>query len=235
MYTINTRVLPSGCNEKGELKLYAAMQMMQDCSELWMESESFLQQKYKEEGRAQLLASREIEIRRVPLYGEHLTVTTSVFDCKPLFGYRNTVIRDEAGAPCYVTWSMGAFVDRETGQLKRLTSEILESLHYDEKVEMDYHDRRIVLPMDKPFEEVGRVGVAVNDIDYNHHVNNANYVRIAMEYMPAEFLFKHVRVEWKMPARIGDVIVVRRFVDDGVIYFNLLNQDGKVCTILEFR
>lgn len=235
MYTIETRVLPSACNELGELKMYAALQMMQDCSELWMESEPYLQQKYEEEGRAQLLASREVEVRRVPRYGERLTVTTSVYECQPLFGFRNTVIRDQAGLPCYVTWSMGAFVDRQTGRLKKLSQDLMDSLHYDEKVEMEYHDRRIVLPKDRPLQEVGRVDVTLNDIDYNHHVNNANYLRIAVEYLPQGFVVHHVRMEWKLPARMGDTIVVQRLTEGDTVYCCLQNQDGKVCTLLEFR
>lgn len=235
MYTINTQVTPSTCNEQGELKLFCALQMMQDCSELWMESEPFIQQKYQEEGRAQLLASRQVEVIRTPRYGEKLTVTTSVFDCQPLFGYRNTVIRDAEGNPCYLTWSMGAFVDRTTGRLKKLTQEMIDSLHYDEKVDMEYRDRRIILPKDASLEEVERVAVTRNDIDYNHHVNNANYVRIAVEHLPKEFRTKNLRMEWKLPARMGDTLIVQRLISTEGIYFNLLNQEKKVCAILEFQ
>lgn len=235
MYTINTQVFPSCCNEQGDLKMFSAFQMMQDCSELWQDSEPYMKKRYEEEGRAQLLASRQVEILRVPHYGEKLTVTTSVWECQPLFGFRNTIIRDEEGKPCYVTWSMGAFVDRKTGRLKKLDQELIDSITYDEKFDMEYKDRRIILPKEVAAEQLADVPVTINDIDYNHHVNNAHYIRIACEYLPEGFQYKSVRIEWKLPARLGDTITVNRLMDEDTVYFNLTNQTGKVCTILEFE
>ena len=37
-----------------------------------------------------------------------------------MFGFRNTFIYDAEGNPCYKTWSMGAFVDKAAGKLKRV-------------------------------------------------------------------------------------------------------------------
>lgn len=234
MYTINTQVFPSCCNEQGELKLFSAFQMMQDCSELWLDSEPYMKKRYEEDGRAQLLASRQVEIIRVPRYGEKLTVSTGVWECQPLFGFRNTIIRDEKGEPCYVTWSQGAFVDRQTGRLRKLDQAILDSMIYDEKYEMEYKDRRIVLPKDAAPETLATVPVTVNDIDYNHHVNNAHYIRIACEYLPEGFAYKSVRIEWKIPARMGDAITVKRLIEGDTVYFVLDNQSGNVSTIVEF-
>ena len=235
MYTIHRQVSPSTCNEQGRLKLFSAFQMLQDCSELWMDSEPYLKRRYEEEGRAQLLASRQVEVLRVPRYGEKLSVTTSIYDCQPLFGFRNTVIRDEKGEPCYLTWSMGAFVDRETGRLKKLDQALLDSIVYDEKIEMPYRDRRIVVPKDCEPELAGTFPVMLNDIDYNHHMNNANYIRIACECLPADFDPKHIRAEWKLPARRGDMLTAQRVVDSATVFITIINQEGKVCTIMEFQ
>lgn len=77
---------------------------------------------------AQLLASRQVEIIRVPTFKEELTVTTSVYGMKPMFGFRNTFIYDAEGRPCYKTWSMGAFVDKATGKLKRVEESVIASM-----------------------------------------------------------------------------------------------------------
>ena len=42
---------------------------------------------------AQLLASRQVEIVRVPDFKEELTVTTSVYGMKPMFGNRIPIYR----------------------------------------------------------------------------------------------------------------------------------------------
>ncbi len=39
MYSIDNIVTTSTCDKDGNLKLFSAFQMMQDCSEMWIESE----------------------------------------------------------------------------------------------------------------------------------------------------------------------------------------------------
>ena len=107
MYSLKYKVTTSTCNSEGKLKLYSALQMMQDCSEMWIDSEPGVKQYFTEQNMAQLLATRQVEIIRVPDYKEELTVTTSVYGMKPMFGFRNTFIYDAEGKPCYKTWSMG--------------------------------------------------------------------------------------------------------------------------------
>ncbi len=139
---------------------------------------------------AQLLVSRQVEIIRVPSYKEELTVTTSVYGMKPMFGFRNTFIYDAEGKPCYRTWSMGAFVDKSDGKLKRIDEPTLDSMHLDPQLELNYQDRRIILPKEggKTLEPIR---VLRADIDYNKHMNNANYVRVAMELLPEASAGKH--------------------------------------------
>ncbi len=203
MYSLSYKVTTSTCDSEGRLKLYSALQMMQDCSEMWIDSEPLIKQYFVEQNMTQLLASRQVEILRVPCFREQLTVTTSVYEVKPMFGFRNTFIYDASGAPCYRTWSMGAFVDKSSGKLKRIEPEALQSLTLEPRLEMNYADRRIMLP-----KEGGTVLPAIPvmraDIDYNRHVNNANYIRMAMELLPDDFVPQGLRVEYRVPARLGD-------------------------------
>ena len=146
MYTLPCKVAISNCGPDGRLKFHSALQMMQDCSELWIDSEPEAKRCFAEGNMAQVLVFRQVEVVRVPACKEDLAVTTSVWDVKPLFGFRNTFIRDAEGKPCYRTWSMGAFVDRATGKLKRAAPAMLESMHLEPRLEMAYGDRHIRLP-----------------------------------------------------------------------------------------
>ena len=56
MYSLNYIVTASTCDGEGRLKLYSALQMMQDCSEMWIDSEPGVKQ-YFTQNMAQLLAS----------------------------------------------------------------------------------------------------------------------------------------------------------------------------------
>ena len=256
MYSLTYKVTTSTCDSEGKLKLYSALQMMQDCSEMWIDSEPGVKQYFTEQNMAQLLATRQVEIVRVPEYKEELTVTTSVYGMKPMFGFRNTFIYDAQGKPCYKTWSMGAFVDKAAGKLKRVDDATIQSMTLEPQLEMNYKDRRIILPKGRSSEshpsllEDGRVATELDkvkdggevlepikvlraDIDYNKHMNNANYVRMAMELLPEDFVVTGLRVEYRVAAKLGDCLTPTIYqIADGIIIS--LSIGSEVSAIIEF-
>ena len=232
MYSLNFKVTTSTCDSEGRLKLYSALQMMQDCSEMWIDTEKGVSQYFAENNMAQLLASRQVEVVRVPEYKEELTVTTSVYGMKPMFGFRNTFIYDAHGNPCYRTWSMGAFVDMGSGKLKRVDSATIDSMHLEPQLEMNYRDRRIILPHEGGVD-VEPVRVLRADIDYNRHMNNANYVRVAMELLPEDFQVRNLRVEYRVAAKLGQLLVPTVYQENGG-YIVSLSAGPEVCAIIEF-
>ncbi len=232
MYSLKYKVTTSTCDSEGRLKLYSALQMMQDCSEMWIDSEPGVKEYFVAQNMAQLLASRQVEIIRVPEYKEELTVTTSVYGMKPMFGFRNTYIYDAEGKPCYKTWSMGAFVDKANGKLKRVDDATIASMTLEPQLEMNYGDRRIILPRDggeaqEPYKLLRA------DIDYNKHMNNANYVRIAMELLPEGFEVKCLRVEYRVAAKLGDVLVPVVYKVEGR-FIVAISVGDDVSAIIEF-
>lgn len=232
MFSLNYKVTTSNCNRGGGLKLYSALQMMQDCSEMWIDSEPEVKAYFRDHHMAQLLASRQVEILRVPHYKEDLTVTTSVFGMESVFGFRNTVILDSKGKPCYLTWSTGAFVDKVSGKLAKVPEEIIAAMRLEDKVRMEYKNRRIILPKIVPEIHAG-IKVMRNDIDYNQHTNNANYVRMALELLPENFVVRSMRVEYKIPAKLGNVLVPE-VINAGNVIYVVLKLDEHDSTIMEF-
>jgi len=257
MYSLKYKVTTSTCDSEGKLKLYSALQMMQDCSEMWIDSEPEVKDYFVQQNMAQLLATRQVEIIRVPDYKEELTVTTSVYGMKPMFGFRNTFIYDAEGKPCYKTWSMGAFVDKVAGKLKRVDDATIQSMKLEPQLEMNYKDRRIILPKGRSSEshpsllEDGRVATELDkvktegevlepikvlraDIDYNKHLNNANYVRMAMELLPEDFVVRGLRVEYRVAAKLGDSLTPIIYkIADGIIIS--LSIGSEVSAIIEFN
>ena len=232
MYSLKYKVTTSACDSEGRLKLYSALQMMQDCSEMWIDSEPEVKAYFARENMVQLLASRQVEILRVPNFKEELTVTTSVYGMKPMFGFRNTFIYDADGCPCYRTWSMGAFVDKATGKLKRVDDDVANSLLIEPQLEMTYRDRRIILPKEGG-EVLEPVRVLRADIDYNRHMNNANYVRVAMELLPDGYEVSGLRVEYRVAAKLGDTLVPTLY-RDGDTFLIALAVDEEISALVEF-
>ena len=234
MYTLKYQVTTSTCDSEGRLKLYSALQMMQDCSEMWIDSEPGVRKFFTEQNMTQLLASRQVEIVRVPNYKEELTVATSVYGMKPMFGFRNTFIYDAEGKPCYRTWSMGAFVDKSNGKLKRVDDATIASMTLEPQLEMNYGERRIILPKEGR-EQHDSITVMKADIDYNRHVNNANYIRMAMELLPDNFEVRNLRMEYRLAAKLGDSLSPTVFHVSNDTILIALFIDSEVSAIVEFK
>ena len=210
---------------------------------MWIDSEPGVKQYFTEQNMAQLLATRQVEVVRVPEYKEELTVTTSVYGMKPMFGFRNTFIYDAQGNPCYKTWSMGAFVDKVAGKLKRVDNATIASMNLEPQLEMNYKDRRIILPKEDG-TLLAPIKVLRADIDYNKHLNNANYVRMAMELLPEDFEVKGLRVEYRVAAKYGDTLFPTIYkTNEGFIISLSINDErlrvgeqssGMVSAIIEF-
>jgi acyl-ACP thioesterase len=72
------------------------------------------------------------------------------------------------------------------------------------------------------------------DIDYNRHLNNANYIRMAMELLPENFEVRGLRVEYRVPARLSDLLSPTLFVIDDDTIIVSLDRGEEVCAIMEF-
>ena len=71
------------------------------------------------------------------------------------------------------------------------------------------------------------------DIDYNKHLNNANYVRMAMELLPEDFEVKGLRVEYRVPTKLCDLLIPTLFQIEGGIIVSF-SIDSEVSAIIEF-
>lgn len=233
MFSIKELVTASKTNQDGYLKTVSIVNMMQDCSQMWMQSEPTLGKFFSENNISQLLVSRQIDIQRRPQYGENLTITTSVFEIRNFFGYRNTIIYDEQNKACITSWSMGAFVNMTTHKMSKIPSNIFDSLKIDKKIPMDYLDRKITVP-DSHFAPSQPVAVLMNDIDMNHHMNNAQYIRIAAEFIPTDFYFNRLRIEYKKPAQKGELIHPSIKIEGQTLFILLLDDKDQPYATVEF-
>ena len=214
------------------MKLFSALQWMQDCSVMaFMEDAAFCEW-LNEKQVTPVVNFRQLEVLRVPHLRERLTCTTHVYDMQGAVGYRNTAIYDAQGNACYKSWVIAAFVNLETGRLSRISKETMEQFHLNPPLEMTYGARKIVLP-DAPMTPLEPFRVQRNDIDYNNHVNNAQYIRMALEYLPDDFEVKGMRVEYKKPVMYGSTITPSIVYEAHAAYV-VLAVDGAVCCVVEF-
>jgi medium-chain acyl-[acyl-carrier-protein] hydrolase len=216
MYTIERTVSASNVGSDGLLTFDSAFDFMIDCSSFWMNSEpeflSFLERKKL----GMFLVSRQAEIIRLPAYGENINVTTSIYSCKRFCGFRNTIIRDEQGEDCVVSYSVGAFVDFQTGKPAKLSDKV--KLTFDPQYEnIEYLPRKIERHTAIPLCCETSV-VKKTQIDRYKHMNSTKYVILALDIMPINFMYNRIRIEYKSQAKLGDVLYTKLYQESDSKY-----------------
>ena len=98
---------------------------------------------------------------------------------------------------------------------------------------MTYGERKVTPPTDLPEQSMPAIRVLRNDIDYNRHVNNAHYIRMALELLPDDFEPTGLRVEYKRPVAPGATIEPSLILSSTTAWVQLRVQ-GTLCCIVEF-
>lgn len=231
MYSFNSRVRYSETGEDGFLSLSSAVHYMQDCSTFQSEELGVGVEPMKEMGRAWFLSAWQIEIGRMPKLMEEITIGTWANGFKAMYGYRNFVIRDQAGADLVRAASTWVYMNVETGRPERVSAETVAVYGEEPPLDMEEAGRKIQLP--EEIQEYPSFPVRKAQIDTNGHVNNAKYVEMAQEWLPAASDIRRLRVAYQHAARYGDVIVPAVHREAGVCTVVLKGTGGQVYTVIE--
>jgi len=235
MYTFNSRVRYSETDEYGGLSITGIMNYLQDCSTFQSEDIGLGVGYLEEHHRAWWLSSWQIVIDRVPKLGEEIVIGTWPYDFKGMYGYRNFVIMDKEGGYLVRADSTWFFFDTEAERPVRVTEADVRGYGNgnETRLEMEHAPRRIVIP--QQYKEEEPILIAKHHIDTNHHVNNAQYVEIAREFLPDDFIIGEVRVEYKKAAVFGDVIVPRISETEEGYVVSLCNITGAPYAVIWLR
>lgn len=234
MYTYPTRVVTSSTGPDGLQTILSTVTMMQDCSMLWMEDQPELRAWLDANNAAMMVASREVEIRRRPAFGERLEVRTWLYRFRGAMGFRNTCIFDESGEAVACCWAIGVFVGLEDGKVHKLPPEVIESIGLEGEFPMECGKRKIILP-EVEGQALPQLTAQRSDIDFNGHVNNAQYVRMAYEFLDPGFEPTRLRIVHDGQAKLGDAIVCTRYSDADREVFTLASDDGRPFATVEFK
>ncbi len=232
MYEMKTIVGTSLIDKNGLLKPSSIFDLMQDCSFFQLDSEEELTKYFNENNISMFLVSRQVDIYKLPKYSDKVIVRTYVYECNEAYGYRNTVIYDENYNELVICYAIGGFVDLSNGNLIRVPSSFIENFKFDEKQKMNYLPRKIKVDNNE-LKEVDRFKVKKYFIDDNNHVNNARYIDMAIDYVDNDD-YKRIRIEYRIPAELGDTVVVKKAIIDDKVLLKFDSDDNRTYAILEF-
>ncbi len=237
MYSFNSRIRYSEVDKNAELTLESLIDYFQDCSIFQTQNGPADMDYLDERGIAWVLNSWQIDIFRYPKLCEYVTIGTMPYNLRGPLGCRNFFMDTADGERLAVANSIWTLYDFVKGVPSRVTKEMLETYPIDEKLSMNYEDRKIIIPEGGTESEGEDIIVRSHHLDTNNHVNNGQYIRMAMDCLKdKEAHIKQLRAEYKKQALLGDVlhpVVNVSNLSDNIIYTVSLNDDenAAVCVV----
>ncbi len=206
MYSFDSRVRYSECDETGRLSLLAAINYLQDCSTFQSTGLGLEIDSLSTRGFAWVLANWRIEVDRLPAFGEKITLSTWCYEMTRAHALRNFTI--STGGESVVRADSQWFVfDAETGHAARVPEDQRAFVEDVPPLEMGRPERR--LRPEGEAVEAPPVRVSRSLIDTNRHVNNAQYVALALDALeavgePAPETPMTLQVQYRSMAFLGD-------------------------------
>lgn len=232
MYTFDGRIRYSETDSEGRLTMSALINYFQDCSTFHSEDVGLGLRYLRERNLVWVLSSWQIVVERYPGMGERVTIGTCPYDMKGFLGYRNFWMTDEGGnyiAKANTLWSL---LDTAAGKPSTVTTEMAEGYGLGEKLEMEYAPRKIAVPQGGTTREP--IVVKQHHIDANHHVNNQQFVDMAMDFLPEDFAVVQLRAEYKKQAFLDDVLIPYVAQEGTRLVVSLADQGGLPYVVIEF-
>ena len=232
MYTFDSRIRYSEVDSEGKLTMAALINYFQDCSTFQSEDLDLGVRYLRETHLVWVLCFWQIVVERYPELGEKVTIGTQPYDMKGFLGYRNFAMLDEQGnyiAKANTLWSL---LNTETGKPTAVPDIMAERYTRAPRLEMDYSSRKITIPANGVEQEA--LTVKKHHLDTNHHVNNQQFLDIAMNYLPEGFSIGQVRAEYKKQAFLHDVLIPYVTEDSDRIVVRLADKSGATYVVAEF-
>ena len=229
MYVLTSRVRYSEIDESGALSPLSLINYLQDCSAFHAEDVGAGIAASVERRAAWMIAAWKIRIHQLPSMGEPIRIGTWPTGFKGLMSNRNFVMEaadaPEGSAPLVEADSAWFLFDVDAGRPRRLVYDdlacYLEGDQFEPALDMPAVQRRLRVPRDAEPVVADAVTVTGSHIDTNHHVNNAQYVGMALDALralapvpeenvwelPPQPVPRGIDVQYVAAAKLGDTVV----------------------------
>ncbi len=232
-YSFVSRVRFSEIDHTKKITLPGIINYFQDCSIFQSESLGLGVDYLAEHGKAWVLSAWQVIVDRYPKLGEEIQIHTWATGFKGFIGNRNFCMTDGKGETVAYANSIWSYMDMRKGRPVRPSQEEAASYGMGEPLAMEYAPRKIELP--EGFQQKPSFPVRKYHIDTNEHVNNCQYVQMALESLDEEIQVRQMRAEYKKSAVYKDVITPRVSREEERIVAALCGADQETYAVVEFQ
>jgi len=196
------------CDEDFSLRVVSLFNLFQHAADMSAAELGFGYDFWAPKGMGWVGTGYHVIIDRLPKWREQVTLTTWPSGITPVTSLRDFEMTDASGKRVLTASSQWVLLDIAKKRPVSTAKHFSFKVTHGRAIETDFPKLPDVERVD--FEKT--ITVDFDHIDFNHHVNNANYPLWASQAVPPEFLRTHRPVElivaFKRPAVQGDRIVI---------------------------
>ena len=248
MYSYTTRVRYSEITENRKVSLLSIINYFQDCCSFESEDKGVGLDWFKEHHSVWMLTGWQIKVDRYPRYCENIKVTTWACGFKFFVGKRNFTIENaDTGELLVYAYSDWAYMNTESGYPeKNVPQKELDAYGMAEPLDKDFATGKIIIQDIDQMSAGEMIKVTKQYIDTNHHVNNEQYIAIAVSALSDDLIkrlekLRSFRAEYKKQSVLGDelypfVLVKENSGEENLLEVNVIlkDKDGNTRLITEF-
>lgn len=232
IFAFDAHVRYSEVDHRGLLTLPALINYFQDSSTFQSEVLGMGMSWLKKQQHGWVLTHWQIVVDRYPALCEPIRVGTFASGFKGVTATRYFYLRDSNGGMLARAKSTWAYMDFAKGRPARPDTAQIEAYGTGEPLDMPVEERRVRMPEQLALCEP--VTVRRGQIDTNEHVNNGQYVQMALEVLPRELSPHIIRVDYRRAAVLGDVVCPAVAQEEGRTVVALNDPAGEPFALVEF-
>lgn len=234
MYTFDSRIRYSECDREGKLCLESLLDYFQDSSSFHSEDIGLGTEFLEAHHLTWVLNNWQIIFEEAPKLGEQVEIGTIPYELKGFLGKRNFIMKAKNdGRTLAYANSLWTLIDLETMRPTKALPEQVQGYTSGTPLEMEYAPRKITLPENG--EEKEPIFIQNYHLDTNNHVNNGQYLRMAMAYLPQGFRVREMRAEYKKAALLGDTVIPVCYMNEerNIMTVALTNEKNDAYAIIQ--
>lgn len=233
MYSYKMKVPYSRIDKKGQLSISNTIDAMQDgclfhTSEVGHSALTLLKN-----NRAWMVSSWYVIFEKRPMLDDIINVEAWIYQMRGTFAAWNYSINDEKGQRLAYADAKWFFANPSTGKPVRIDDEERNAYELSAPIDMPQVSRKINCPAEMDYRYT--IEVSPNYLDTNHHINNGQYIRLAVNMLPFDYDVHELRAEYRKAARYGDILYAYSKISDDKYYVIFTDKEKQPYFLCEFK